>query len=181
MNTNEMSPKIGSRLNRIKTVSRLFRVIVGVLVVIWVLLAALFVVASVKYALGGGGPPVPGAMQFHITFSPHQIYTVPFHISLPVFLLGVVQLFLGGFGLILLNRLFTLYERGDFFKTENIRCIKFLGLVVVGIWLTQTILELMARQYNIEGSGLVYGGLVVFVAWIMDEGRKIQEEQELTV
>ena len=181
MNTIEMSPKIGSRLNRIKTVSRIFRVITSILVVIWALLAALFVLGSVKYALGGGGQPVPGTMQFHISFSPHQTYTVPFHISLPVFLLGAVQLFLSGFGLILLNRLFRLYERGYFFKTENIRCIKFLGLIIVGIWLTKTILELMARQNNIEGSGLVYGGLVVFIAWIMDEGRKISEEQELTV
>ena len=101
--------------------------------------------------------------------------------TLPVFLIGAAQLCLGGFGLILLSRLFALYERGEFFKTGNIRCIKFLGLVIAGVWLTQTILELMAHQNNIEGSGLVYGGLVVFIAWIMDEGRKIQEEQELTV
>jgi len=28
---------------------------------------------------------------------------------------------------------------------------------------------------------LIPGFLILFIAWIMDEGRKIQEEQELTV
>jgi len=28
---------------------------------------------------------------------------------------------------------------------------------------------------------LVTGFVILFIAWIMDEGRKIQEEQELTV
>ncbi|MGA2280617.1 MAG: DUF2975 domain-containing protein [Verrucomicrobiota bacterium] len=160
--------------------SRIFRVLIGILVVMWVLLSALFVLVSVKDAMGGG-QPMSGTMQFHISLSPHQTYISPFDVPLPVLLFGAVQLCLVGFGLILLNRLFALYERGDFFKTGNIRCIKYLGLVIAGLWLTQTILELMAHQNNIEGSGLVYGVLVVFIAWIMDEGRKIQEEQELTV
>ena len=84
----------------------------------------------------------------------------------------------------------------------NIRYVKSLGLTVVGLWFTQTILELMADQ-GLRGSGTVYpfltvvfgsyqvhlthifgllfGILLVLIAWIMDEGRKIQEEQELTV
>jgi hypothetical protein len=28
---------------------------------------------------------------------------------------------------------------------------------------------------------LLAGTIIIFIAWIMDEGRKIQEEQELTV
>ena len=177
MNTNEISPKAGSRLNRIKIISRIFRVLIGILVVLMMLMSALFFLASVKLLVSG--PPMVDTL--HISFSPHQAYTSPFNVPLPVLLIGAVQLGLGGCGLILLNRLFKLYERGDFFKTENIRCIKFLGLIVIGIWLTQTILELMAHQNNLEASGLVYGVLIVFIAWIMDEGRKIQEEQELTV
>jgi hypothetical protein len=153
-------------------------VLIGILVVMMTLMSALFFLASVKYALGSGQPMLNN---LHIAFSSHQTYTSPFNVPLPVFLIGALQLGLGGWGVILLNRLFQLYERGVFFKTGNIRCIKFLGLIVAGIWLTQTILELMAHQKNIEASGLVYGILVIFIAWIMDEGRKIQEEQELTV
>ena len=178
MNANEAPPKPNARLNRIKIVSRIFRVMIGILVAIMVLLSALFFLASVGYALGGGRSN-PGTL--HFSFSPHQAYTYPFFVPLPVLLVGAVQLCLGGFGLMTLNRLFALYEHGDFFKTRNIRCIKFLGLVVIGIWLTQTILEAMACQINLDGTGLVYGVLVFFIAWIMDEGRKIQEEQELTV
>jgi hypothetical protein len=182
MKPKEISPETSPRMNRIKVVSRIFRVLIGILVVMMTFMSALFFLASVKYALSyalGSGQPMLNTL--HIAFSSHQTYTSPFNVPLPVFLIGALQLVLGGWGLILLNRLFLLYERGDFFKTGNIRCIKFLGLIVVGIWLTQTILELMAHQNNIEASGLVYGILVVFIAWIMDEGRKIQEEQELTV
>jgi len=180
MNASEITSKNNPRLKRIKIVSRIFRVLIGILAMTWMLLSALFVLASIKYALGSG-QPIPGTIQFHISFSPHQIYASPFNVPLPVFLIGAVQLSMGGFGLILLNRLFAFYERGDFFKAENIRCLKFLGLVIIGIWFTQTILELMALQNNIEGSGLVYGILIVFIGSIMDEGRKIQEEQDLTV
>ena len=182
MNANEIFPKAGSRLNRIKIVSRIFRVLIGVIVVMMMLMSAVFFLASVIYLLRyvlGVHQPMPDTL--HISFSPHQAYTSPFAIPLSVFLVGALQLCLGGFGLILLNRLFTLYERGVFFKKGNIRCLKFLGLVITGIWLTQTILELMAHQNNLEASGLVYGVLVILIAWIMDEGRKIQEEQELTV
>ncbi len=178
MNAKEISPKNNPRLKRIKIISRIFRVLIGTLSMTWMLLSALFVLASIKYAMGGGQPMLAN---FHITFSPHQTYTSPFQVPLPVFLIGAVQLSMGGFGLILLNRLFAFYERGDFFKADNIRCLKFLGLVIIGIWFTQAILELMALQTNIEGSGLVYGILVVIIGCIMDEGRKIQEEQGLTV
>ena len=178
MNANKISPKNNPRLKRIKIISRIFRVLIGILSMTWMLLSALFVMASIKYVQGTGQPMLAN---LHITFSPHQSYTSPFSVPQPVFLIGAIQLCMGGFGLILLNRLFAFYERGDFFKAENIRCLKFLGLVIIGIWFTQAILELMALQNNIESSGLVYGILIVFIGCIMDEGRKIQEEQNLTV
>jgi len=200
MNTNEISPKAKIRLNRIKIVSRIFRTLIGIAAVLLTLVAALFVLISAKYALGSA-PPRPGALI--IAFSPHQAYPSPFDISLPVFVVGTIEYGLAGMGLILLNRLFACYERGVFFKTENIRCFKFLGLIVIGLWLTLSLLELLAQQDSFKGSGPVYpiltviigayrvnlgsflplvsGILIVFVAWIVDEGRKIQEEQELTV
>ncbi len=200
MNANEMSPKSNPRFNRIKIVSRIFRTLIGIIAVLMALMSALFVLVSIKYLLDGG-QPMPGVLR--IGFSPHQCYLFPFHVPLPVFLAGATQFCLAGMGLILLSRLFLLYERGDFFKTGNIRCFKFLGLIVIGLWLTRMILELMAQHNNLNGNGrgekgliiiigpyradlamffgLVYGVLIVFIAWIMDEGRKIQEEQELTV
>lgn len=185
MNANEAVAKPGLRLNRIKLVSQIFRILIGVLVVALTLVSGLICLASIVYALNGGWPAVgkvhATSFSASVSFSPHQSYAWPFSIPLPVFLVGAVQLGLLGSGLIVLNRLFALYERGDFFKTGNIRCIKWLGLIVMGVSITQTLLELMAHQNHLDGSGLVFGFLVVFIAWIMDEGRKIQEEQELTV
>ncbi len=191
MNTNENALKTSPRLNRIKIASQIFRALNGIVAMLLVLLLVLSI--SAKYL-------PDGAVQ--IAFSPHQTYTSPFHIPLLVLFVGAIQFSLAGIALILLNRLFKFYERGIFFKIENIKCVKFLGLVVIGLWLTQTILELMAHQ-NLKGSapaypfltvvfgsyqvhlghvlGLLCGILVVFIAWVMDEGRKIQEEQELTV
>jgi len=174
-----MNTKHNSRFNRIKLVSRIFRALICGLVVIMSLMTVLFLLMAVKTVMGGDVPH-----SLHISFSPHQVFTSPFDVPLPVLLIGAVQLCLGGCGLILLNRLFKLYEQGHFFQTGNIRCIKFLGLITLGIWLTTTTLEWMACQQgnlNIDGTGLVIGILIVFIAWIMDEGRKIQEEQELTV
>jgi hypothetical protein len=81
----------------------------------------------------------------------------------------------------MLNRLFKLYEHSSFFTVGNVRCIKILGLVVTGDGLVQTILELLSPNPSLDFSKLFFGGLIMLIAWIMDEGRKIQEEQELTV
>jgi hypothetical protein len=170
------SQSANHRLNRIQLVSRIFRALIIALVVLMSLMTALFLLAAVKTLVGG---EVPHSLR--ITFSPHQVFTSPFAVPLPVLLIGAVQLCLGGCGLILLNRLFKLYEQGHFFTLGNIRCLKFLGLITLGIWMTTTILEFMAGQGNVNGTGLIIGILIVFIAWIMDEGRKIQEEQALTV
>ena len=171
-----------NRLNRIKIVSRIFRALIGFVAAMMTLIAALFFAAATVYLvrLAIGSPePLPHSM--HVSFSPHQNYTSPFSIPLPVYLVGAAQLCLAGLGLIVLNRLFKLYEHGDFFQRANIRCLKWLALVVLGIWLTRTALELMAQQNHVDGSGLFYGLGVLLIAWIMDEGRRIQEDQELTV
>jgi hypothetical protein len=176
MNTNEISPKTNFRLNRIKIVSRIVRVLIGILVAVMASGFVICLLASAKWQFWGHDV---GSVT--ISFSPHQTYAVPFDIPWSVVLFGTIRLCLFGFGLILLNRLLSLYERGIFFAAGNVRCIKFLGLVIAGCWLVEAILELMAHQNKTDGTGLICGFLLVFIAWIMDEGRKIQEEQELTV
>jgi hypothetical protein len=176
MNANEFSPITNFRLNRIKIISRIFRVLIGLLAAVMASGFVICLFASVKYAFWN-----PDVGSVTISFSPHQTYAVPFDIPWAVVLFGTIRLCLLGFGLILLNRLLSLYERGIFFAAGNIRCIKFLGFVIAGGWLVEAILELMAHQNKTDGAGLICGFLLVFIAWIMDEGRKIQEEQEFTV
>ena len=110
-----------------------------------------------------------------------------------------------------LARLFQLYEHGLIFASETIRCIKTLGFLCVLNWALTSVgialHHLFARppapvpagvtmklvpssfsmgffSFSIGGInvGLLLAGIIiVIIAWIMDEGRKIKEEQELTV
>jgi hypothetical protein len=43
------------------------------------------------------------------------------------------------------------------------------------------LLDALAKGFSPDPVELAAGLLIVLIAWIMDEGRKIQEEQELTV
>jgi hypothetical protein len=110
-----------------------------------------------------------------------------------------------------LARLFRFYERGAIFASKTIHCIKVLGVLCVLNWILYGIacaLSWPPKAYGPSffeiktissahifhmgffsfdfGTGIDFGTLaagiaIVLIAWIMDEGRKIQEEQELTV
>jgi len=98
-----------------------------------------------------------------------------------VFWLWVVQqgfAFLAGFVLL---RLFWLYSSGIIFSKKNITCIRVQGYCLI----ISTFIDLEMQQFihasSVSLTPIIYGLLIIFIAWIMDEGRKIQEEQELTV
>jgi hypothetical protein len=105
-----------------------------------------------------------------------------------------------------LAQLFHYYERGLIFAVKTIRCIKFLGLLCVINWMLVSTSHLLLQEtgpglfqpsssqpmyrmeffsfafgWGIDFGPLLIGAIIVLIAWIMDEGRKIQEEQELTV
>ena len=99
-------------------------------------------------------------------------------------------------------QLLGLYERGVIFSAKNVQLLRRIGFFIVGYgvlailgqtlvlawghWMGTTsgpLLNLLAFDFfALLGSPWVLGGICVMVlALIMDEGRKIQEEQELTV
>ena len=114
-----------------------------------------------------------------------------------------------------LSRLFRFYERGLIFAAKTIRWIKVLGIICVIGWITlvavrftpgpvsvphnppadvHSVRVMPMEQHSFRigffsfdfGTGIDFGTLfvgasVILAGWIMDEGRKIQEEQELTV
>jgi hypothetical protein len=62
------------------------------------------------------------------------------------------------------------------------------GPLPPGVIVTHTTLHTIRMGFfsfdfgtGIDFGVLMAGAIIVLVAWIMDEGRKIQEEQELTV
>ena len=83
-------------------------------------------------------------------------------------------------------RLMSCYERGVFFGAANISEFKNLSRCLLGYGLANVVANVVYAGGILLPDGLacpwiVVGGAVYVVAWIMDEGRKIQEEQELTV
>ncbi|MGA2852931.1 MAG: DUF2975 domain-containing protein [Verrucomicrobiota bacterium] len=105
---------------------------------------------------------------------------------------------LGDFGVIVLvltftlvawfcHKLFQQYARGNLFTAEVVHHICQIGRFYIfaivekyfidRLWETQHLQPLT----GIPMFPLFAGALIFFIAWIMDEGRKIQEEQELTV
>lgn len=181
MTATEIIPQPNLRLNRIKLVCRVIRGLIAIGVLIMLLAGGVALLQSVLALLGG--KTVPGqSMSVHLSFSPNQSYVVPADaISWPVQLLGAMHFCLLALGFIVLNRLLKLYERSCFFTANNVRFIKMLGLIVAGNGLTQVFLEFLSPQRIINPNQLVFGLLILLIAWIMDEGRKLQEEQELTV
>ena len=89
----------------------------------------------------------------------------------------------------LLYRLFGLYSRGVMFGEANVRYIKALGYWMIGAWVISMPIQLLQYLQDTERlffkfnlNGYFFGGvLVLLLAWIMEEGRKLQEEQSLTV
>ena len=77
--------------------------------------------------------------------------------------------------------LFRLYFKGIFFSATNIRLIQSLGLALILGSIADYQMQSAVREVDWSTNSIFIGLLIIFISWIMDEGRKIQEEQELTV
>lgn len=97
-----------------------------------------------------------------------------------------------------LMNLFKNYEQGQIFSFSNVTCYKKLGYAVFAWVITDKIVEALIsfiltyqntmghRQIAVRlGSAdliaLAIGGLIILIAWIMNEGHKLNEEQALTI
>ena len=170
--SNLTSAKPGTRLSRIQTFSGRFRIINGLLLVI-----------GVPYGfaiLMGWLPLLPKHIK--IVLSAHQVYALPSEMPPAVLALALVRLGLFAFNALVLNNLFRLYERGIFFSAKNVLYLRFLGYYVLIDYVVIYQLEFLShRGMDLSATQLFIGLMIIFISWIMDEGRKIQEEQALTV
>lgn len=98
-----------------------------------------------------------------------------------VFWLWVVQQGITFFAGFMLLRLFWLYSKGIIFSKKNTTCIRVQGYCLVIITFIDLEMQHFIHDSSVNLTPIFYGLLIIFIAWIMDEGRKIQEEQELTV
>jgi hypothetical protein len=160
-----------ARLYRIQIVSALFRwlMYVGIIFQFYMLLAFLF-----------GWPP-PYRDQLKIVISQHHIYTSPAEMPQEILALWMVKVGLGIFCAVILSCLFRLYEKGILFSAKNTLYLRFLGYYMMIDWAVNYLMQGAERDMQLSTTPVMVGFLIIFIAWIMDEGRKIQEEQELTV
>ena len=158
------------RLNRIKKASFAIQILMWIFLVLgfYEFLAFLF----------GWPSTMP---ERRILIGHEHLYTTAGDMPAEVMWLWIVQRLLAFWGGVMLLRLFWLYGRGILFSAKNVTCIRFFGWWLMIDWFIEYQMRMELRDMGLSTTPLFVGLLVIFAAWIMDEGRKIQEEQELTV
>lgn len=127
------------------------------------------------------GWPFGGQAHVRIVVSPSHIYSAPGEMPGEVFGWWLVQAAVGLLFSGVLFALFRLYFKGILFSAANTLCIRLLGYALILGSVADYQMQAAVREMSWNTTPLLAGLLIIFVSWIMDEGRKISEEQELTV
>jgi hypothetical protein len=153
-------------------------------------------------------PVVDGLVWLNINRFPEIIYKniLPYFVVPPLpftarclgFVVTLIPMGVAMCGAFYLMQLFALYEQGHIFMMDNVRCFKKLSYVLIwwfvaGI-LYNSLLSVALTLHNPPGqrimilelsssdlTALLLGGILAVIAWVMEEGRKLQEDQDLTV
>lgn len=174
-----MRPKNEAKLNKIKKVSIIFRLICkGLLVVIGLL--GLGSIVSVTFGVGG------------IDFEGSVFRTS--NLSLPHrLLLGVVTVVTWGIafnGFYHLHRLFGNYSREEVFTRDSVRQLRRFGVasvlwgVMSFLWIASLAISMNpAKTFraDADASSIVVGVAIIVIAWFMDMAVDLREENELTI
>lgn len=175
MNVNEISPKANSRMNRIQKVSKCIRLFLQYAIPLIILASLVFfsLVFNHKITL-----PKPS--------HPSEVSSVSDTHRESFAMWGILSLFVYLFWYRTALKLFGFFEKGILFTADTVRCIQILGGIYCARFLVQLsfyfLTPLSERQYlGTAVSDLFAGFLIIFIGWLIDEARKIREEQELTV
>ena len=119
--------------------------------------------------------------QVRVVISHTHIYTSAAEMPTAILVWWLVKMGLGIFCYGVLFSLFRRFKQGVLFSARNIRHIHALAYILIGNWVIDYVLQSSLQDMDLSCTPLFVGMLIIFIAWIMDEGRKIQEEQALTV
>jgi hypothetical protein len=160
-----------ARLRRIRIASALFRWVIGISFVfaIYHLLAFLC------------GWPFFSQFPPRMAVAPGHVFTLAKEMPGGLLTLALLKTGLDFAAAAALFALFGLYRRGILFSARNVSLIRFQGQYLILGYIVDGAIQSLLRDVNVSMTPVFVGLLIIFVAWIMDEGRKIQEEQELTV
>jgi hypothetical protein len=180
MNADEISPKTNPRLKRIQKISAYFR--------------TLFFVSALLFVVIG----VVEIIELPILHISDLAHSNPSRFRDAIFM--GVSIICWTAETWFAYKLFFFYARGDLFTPEIVRYLRRIGYVsiLIGFWSAFKLYFLfgflgdnpsaagaIAAKFGVILVQLVFsivpGFVTIFIAWVMDEGRKIQEEQELTV
>lgn len=139
--------------------------------------------------------PVIGSM---IAMPVHVVHDLPPLTRFLSFLADLIPLGATIYGLRTLRELFVLYEKGLIFTEQNVKCFRSLGRTLL-VWMVlhifnTTLSGIILTLNNPPGKRLLViafdsgafaaafvGVIVVVTSRVMDEGRKIQEDQSLII
>jgi len=160
-----------ARLKRIATASWWIQLLMGILVVgLACTLLGFFM-----------GWPIFTESHVRIVISQSHIYTSPADMPGEIFWLWLVQMAFAFVAYGVLFSLFGLFRKGQLFTARTVSHIRSLGYFLIINWAVDHQMQSSLRDMHLSTTPIFFGLLIIFVSWIMDEGRKIQEEQELTV
>lgn len=173
-----MKPETEARLNKIKRVSKVMRIICKVAMGLAICVSALAVIGI----LSGHGT---------INFPDYNIAVEPLALParLPLATATAVILAVGIKGLYHLNKLLGNYGRGEIFTTESARQIRQLGITAL-LWYGANILCCIATvlavrptptEVQFHSDSLVTGGVIIVISWFMEMAAEMREENELTI
>ena len=159
------------RLSRVRNASLAFftLICIGMILTVHWLLGFIF------------GWPFFAEDHMRIMASPNHLYSSPKEMPSEIFWLFIVKNLLGFFAGGTMLRLLWLYGKGILFSAKNVSCLRFFGYYCIIDWLVDYQMQSYLHDVNLSITPIFAGFVIIFIAWIMDEGRKIQEEQELTV
>jgi hypothetical protein len=173
MNANEISPKADSRLNRIQKVSKWLRLILQYGIPLWVILDLTLSMLVISYGI---------KMPF-FSIQASKAHEHDTSAMFPVY--GVLLLIVFLFWYRTILKLFGLFEKGVLFTAETVRCIQILGGIYIARFFLALVFKFLLPNDEWVGAGLhnnlFIGFFMIFIGWLLDEARKIREEQELTV
>ena len=179
-------------MRRVRHVSAIFQL----LCVIAFLLLLFFAANLAIFGIQGMSPSIPAPPQ---PLSPTRVTTYSLgsqSFAMKVlgnpadtFISGWLSLAFLAVGIALLYRLFGLYRRGVIFGRETVRSYRWIAIWLLAGWLLSNAMQFLnllgsptTVQMHFSLDEMFFGGvLLLLISWIMEEGRKLQEEQALVV
>jgi len=124
--------------------------------------------------------------------------TLPYSSLALAFCVSLIPVSVAMFGMVTLTKLFKLYENAIVFAAENVKYVRRLGYILI-YWVIASAIfttlisivisfanppgqRMMVAEFQISDlSTLLIGAIVILISWIMEEGRKLEDETAHTI